>query len=75
MRYMYYRLPHAPGLELEGIETLGMITTEYPPPELELLMEDFVLWTGVWRQPLYPPRTVQANVMTVLKRSFDRLTN
>ena len=28
----------------------------HPHPKLKLLMEDFVLWTGVWRLLLYPPR-------------------
>ena len=30
-------------------------TPHLHPPALELLMEDFVWWTGVWRLPLYPP--------------------
>ena len=41
---------------MEDLETLGLTSQEYPPPQTDFLMEDFVWWTGVWRLPLYRPR-------------------
>ena len=48
----FYNFSHIPGWR----KTLAMISPEYaPPPKLELLMVDVVLWT-VWKLLLYPSK-------------------
>ena len=56
-----------PKLELlmEDLETTDLTSTECSratPPGLKLIMEDFVWWTGVYRLPLYLPKTPSCSV-------------
>ena len=61
--------PHPPGLELfmEDLETVNSTYLSSLSPflnsptipnlrDFEIVMEDFVWWTGVWSLPLYPSR-------------------
>ena len=47
--------PHSPKIG-NSHGRLRKFDPEYPTPRLDLLMVDFVSWTGVWRIPLDPVR-------------------
>ena len=50
--------PSRVGTSLGGLRNFGSDQPRrlLPPPGLELVMDDLVWWTGVWRLLLYPPK-------------------
>ena len=47
---------------------LRNVCPEYSPSKkMELLMDNFLSWTGVWRLLLYPPRITSCLVMSVVQ--------
>ena len=57
---------------MENLGTSSKSFPRIPPYRVELLMEDLVLGTGVWRLPLYPPKLPPRSLTLNGQRQDDR---